>query len=128
MRKFLLLLAGVILGAATGTAVNHLLSTPARADTDYSMSAPAGKFITRSAVIGNVFFTVRIDSTSGDSWYASNGKWVKYTDAAAPGSGSYDIQLLPMPDGKSYNLVRTDMVSGRGWYIVGTTWTAIGEQ
>jgi hypothetical protein len=128
MRNILLVLLGVVLGAGISSGVDHLLGTPVRADSSFAMTSASAKFVVRSAVVGNVFFTVRIDTTTGDSWYASAGKWVKYADTAAPGAGTYDIQLLPMADGKSYNLVRSDIASGRAWYIAGTNWSPIADQ
>jgi hypothetical protein len=128
MNRILRYCAAAILGAATWAAITHTHSSVARADSDYTLPSATAKFVIRSAVIGTVFQTVRLDTTTGDTYYASSGKWAKYTEDTAPGAGVYDLQLMAMPDGKSYNLIRADLSTGRAWYIAGTKWSLITEQ
>ncbi len=128
MNRFARLAGAVLIGAVGYAGVAHWVDTPVRGETTYSMASASARYIVRSIVVGNVFFTVRIDTTNGDAWFTSNGKWVKYNDAVPLGPGSYDVQILPMPDGKTYNLCRWDVNTGRTWYIMGTNWSAVGEQ
>jgi disulfide bond formation protein DsbB len=128
MNRFLRLIAPALIGAAAWAAITHCHSPAAQADSTYSYATPPPKFIFRSALLGASFLTMRMDATTGDCWFAANGKWGKYAEETPPGPGAYDLQLMPMPDGKTYQMVRTDLISGRAWYVVGTKWAMWTEQ
>jgi hypothetical protein len=128
MRTLIVFAGTLMLGAMGGVAMNHLLSTPARGDSNYSMSAMGAKFVIKTLGQPTAFQTYRIDIGSGDSWYAADGKWVKIGEDAAPGSGVYDVQLIYMSDSKTYAALRTDLATGRAWYFNNVKWTLIGEQ
>ena len=127
MNQVMRFTSAVILGAAAWASITNWHGQTAQADSTYALASPASKFIVRTLPVANGFQVVRMDSTTGDSWYPSSGKWAKYVDDSPPGPGVYDIQLLPLPDGKSYNMVRSDLSSGRVWYIVGTKWVMFTE-
>jgi len=123
------MIAAALLGAAGWAAITHWHAPAAHADSTFAYTAPAVKFIVRSVIIGpSAFLTVRMDTTTGDGWYANGTKWVKYADDTPPGPGAYDLQMMEMPDGKNYDLTRADLVTGRTWYISGTKWMPIAEQ
>lgn len=128
MNRFTRLAAAGLLGAACGAAAMHWQGSSARAESTFSIPSPTGKFVTRAVVVGTTWVCARLDSTTGDCSYDSGGKWAKYVDPTPPGAGCYDIQLIAMPDGKTYNLVRTDLISGRVWMVAGTQWTLVTEQ
>jgi hypothetical protein len=128
MNRFLRYTAAAILGAAGWIAMSHGRGPIAQADTNYSLSSPASKFIVRSLAVTNGFQVIRMDLTTGDACYPSAGKWLKYVDDAPPGPGVYDVQMMPAPDGKTVYLIRTDVSTGRVWYINGTKWIMFTDQ
>jgi len=129
MNRFPRYIVTAFLGAAAFAAMTHWHGPTARADATYSfIASPTEKFIVHTILIGSVNETVRLDTTTGDAWYINGSKWAKYTDDTPPGPGAYDMQMLSMPDGKTYQMFRADLNSGRVWYVTGTKWALVTEQ
>jgi hypothetical protein len=129
MNRFPRYIATAFLGAAGWAVIAHWHGSAAQADSTYTYIPTTTKYIVRSANIGpESFETVRMDTATGDAWYANAGKWVKYPDDTPPGNGTYDFQFLGTEDGKSYNLVRTDLNTGRTWFISNMKWLLVAEQ
>ncbi len=105
-----------------------ILGTAAHADTEYALPSPVAKFVIKALAQGGAFQTYKVDTSSGDSWYAANGKWIKLGDDAPPGPGVYDLTMLPLPDAKTFTALRIDVSTGRAWYINGTKWSQFTDQ
>jgi len=65
---------------------------------------------------------LKLNTTTGETFYNDSGTWKKYTDEGPLPAGDYEVQYVQAA-GDTYGMVRIDKNSGRAWWLKGNAWT-----
>ena len=68
---------------------------------------------------------VEFNKTNGEAWIVGTDGKVKIKDEKQIPQSIYDVYLTDVPPKQQWQAFRLDKVSGKVWYLVGTTWKEI---
>jgi len=87
---------------------------------------PAAKYTLTPYTWGNPvksYNFVRINNSTGESFFSNAGTWQKVGDEAPIPAGDYEIKVASTAEFAA--VIRFDKISGRTWWMVSNKWTEV---
>ncbi len=87
---------------------------------------PAAKYTLTPYTWGNPvksYNFVRMNNSTGESFFSNAGTWKKIDDDAPVPAGDYEAKIASTADFAA--VIRFDKISGRTWWTVNNKWTEV---